>query len=178
MAGSGDPHRTRRWLPDAPLSRVAAVSVDQASAFGILRRPLVESDRIPEERWGAYAQGMRGRLGLNPALARRANSDVGDVCVIPGNGFICLDVGGMCCNTIENAMAQGIVTWTSTQSGDQNIIHGLVPDGVEEVRLVASDGITKIVSVCDNVYGALLAGFTSVRFTGPAGPVVVGPFGA
>ena len=27
--------------------------------------------------------------------------------VIPGNGFICLDVGSMACNAIEKAAAQG-----------------------------------------------------------------------
>jgi hypothetical protein len=63
--------------------------------------------------------------------------------VIPGNGFICLDVGGMCCNTSDVARAQGMVTWTSALSDDSTIVHGLVPDGVEEVVLTATDGTTK-----------------------------------
>ena len=72
-----------------------------------------------------------------------------------------------------------MVTWTSTRSGDRNIVHGLVSDGVEDVMLTARYGTTKTVPVCENVYGALLTGgFTSVRFTGPSGSVAVGPFEA
>lgn len=118
---------------------------DQSAWFGILRRPQVDSDRIPEERRDQYVNGMIGRLGLNPALARGARTDAGDVWVVPGNGFICLDVGGMCCNTSEVARSQGLVTWTSAGSGDRTIVHGLVPDGTEEVVLTATDGTTKTV---------------------------------
>ncbi len=54
--------------------------------------PKVESDRLPESRWKAFNGGMIGRLGLNPALARRVVTPVGDAWVVPGNGYIGLEV--------------------------------------------------------------------------------------
>ena len=166
-------------LPSQPLPRVESVPQDQASAFAILRRPQVEGDSLPEERWPSLEGGMVGRLGLNPSLARRASTDAGDAWVIPGNGFVCLDCGGACCNTAEAAAAGQIVTWTSTRSGDRCIVHGLVPDGVSEVTLVTTTGATGEVSVRDNVYGAVLDGpfLATVRFIAPAGPVELGPWG-
>jgi hypothetical protein len=156
---------------------VTEIRGDQSSLFGILRRPQVDSDRIPEERRDEYTSGMIGRLGLNAALARCARTAAGDVWVVPGNGFICLDVGGMCCNTSEVARVQGMVTWTSARSDDSTIVHGLVPDGVEEVVLTATDGTTKTVPVRDNVYGTEMEGvFTSLRFAGPKGTVELGPW--
>ncbi len=176
MAEGNDPRARKHWLPDAALPKVTEIHADQSSVFGILRRPQVDCDRIPEERREEDTNGMVGRLGLNAALARRARTDAGDVWVIPGNGFICLDVGGMCCNTSEVARAQGMVTWTSARSDDSTIVHGVVPDGVEEVVLTATDGTTKTVAVKDNVYGTEMEGvFTSLRFAGPNGTVELGP---
>ncbi len=121
---------------------------------------------------------MPGRLGVNPALARHAKTDAGDAWVIPGNGSICLDVGGVCCNRTQAARAQGIVTWTSARDDNGSIVHGLVPDGVEEVVLTATDGTTKTVSVKDNVYGTVMEGvFTFLQFAGPNGTVELGPWG-
>jgi hypothetical protein len=160
------------------LPKVTEVAADQSSAFGILRRPQVDSDRIPQEGWEEYANGMTGRLGLNPELARRTRTDAGDVWVIPGNGFICLDVLGMCCVTTDAARAQGTVTWTSARSDDSTIVHGLVPDGVQEVVLTATNGTVKTVPVNDNVYGTVIEGiFTSLRFASPSGTVELGPWG-
>lgn len=122
---------------------------------------------------------MLGLLGLNPGLARRARTEVGDVWVIPGNGFICLslDGGGGSANATDAEAATGVVTWGSYRSLDQCIVHGLVPDGVHEVTLMAINGDIQAVPVHENVYGAVLDGFlTSVRFTGPSGNVVLGPW--
>jgi hypothetical protein len=177
MAEGNDPRVRKRWLPNEALPKVTEVRGDQSSLFGILRRPQVDSDRIPEERRDECTSGMIGRLGLNAALARCVRTDAGDVWVVPGNGFICLDVGGMCCKTSEVARAQGMVTWTSARSHDSTIVHGLVPDGVEEVVLTATDGTTKTVPVKDNVYGTEMEGvFTSLRFAGPNGTVELGPW--
>jgi hypothetical protein len=174
MAEGNDP---RSWLPIEALPAVTEIHRDQSSLFGILRRLQVDGDRIPEERRDVYTNGMIGRLGLNAALARRARTDAGDVWVAPGDGFVCLDVGGMCCNTTEVAGAQGLVTWTSARSGASTIVHGLVPDGVEEVVLAATDGTTKTVAVKDNVYGTEMEGvFTSLHFVGPEGTVELGPW--
>ncbi|MGH3167768.1 MAG: hypothetical protein ACRDN0_18010 [Trebonia sp.] len=153
------------------------IHADQSAVFGILRRPQVASDQIPERRTAAFTGGLIGRRGLNPALARRASTDAGDVWVIPGNGFIGLDVGGRTCTSTEVARAQGIVTWTFGSDHDSSSVHGLVPDGVEDVVLTTTDGATKIVAVKDNVYGTELQGvFTSLRFVGPEGTVELGPW--
>ncbi len=139
------------------------------------RHVVGEDDDLPMFRFLGEPLGkIRAAL-----MARRVKTSAGNVWVIPGNGFICLDVGGISCNATEQAASRGMVMWTSARSGDQSIVHGLVPDAVEEVTLIAEDGTANTVPVCDNVYGALLAGgFKSVRFTGSSGTVVVGPFSA
>ena len=153
------------------------IPADQASLFGILRRPQVDSDQVHEVRRDQYTTGMIGRLGLNTALTRCVRTTAGAVWVVPGNGFICLDAGGMCCNTTEVARAQGLVTWASAQSNDDTIVHGLVPDGVEEVGLTATNGTTQTVLVRDNVYGAEMHGVvTSLRLVGTKGAVELGPW--
>jgi hypothetical protein len=68
------------------------------------------------------------------------------VWIIPANGNIALDVGGMSVAHVEGAIARGIVTWTSTPSREQDIVHGLVPDGVQEVSLTASNGATTTIA--------------------------------
>ncbi len=77
----------------------------------------------------------------------------------------------------DYVVTQGLVTWTSTRSGDQSIVHGLVPDGVDEVVLTATNGTMKTVPVKDNVYGTVMEGFfTSLHFAGPNGIVELGPW--
>jgi hypothetical protein len=165
--------------------RITAIPEDEASAFGILRRAQVTSDLLPEDRWGRFEMGFVARLGLNPALMRRARTEVGNVWVVPGDGWICLalaasrsvtslDGGGIECNTIKSAARGRTLTWTSSSSGDQTIVQGLVPDGVREVILTARDGASKTVPVADNVYGSVLdGGLASVRLGGPRGPIVL-----
>jgi hypothetical protein len=112
-----------------------------------------------------YEGGLIGRRRLNPALARRAVTQLGDVWVVPGNGYIALDVGGMGCNRTEVAASRGMVTWTSARGGLQDLVHGLVPDGVEEVTLLAVTNAATTVIVNENVYAAVLNGrFRAVRF--------------
>jgi hypothetical protein len=157
--------------------KVEAISAEQAANFAILRRGQVEGDQLPQGRRNAFADGgMARRRGLNPALSRRAATQIGDVWVVPGNGYLALVVGGgAVCTDTEFVVSQGTVTWTS-QNG-KGIVHGLVPDGVNEVTLVDSDHASVPALVRDNVYGARLAGyFRSLRFTGSAGKVELGPW--
>lgn len=157
--------------------KVAVVSAEQAESFAILRRRQVPSDRLSESRWKAFDGGMIGRFGVNPALARRAVTQAGDVWVVPGNGYIGLYLGGMGCDRTEVAARRGMVTWTSLRSGVQDLVHGLVPDGVEEVTLLAASNASTTVVVNDNVYGKVLDGhLRSGRFFGPTGTVELGPW--
>lgn len=154
---------------------ITAVRREQAAAFALLRRAQVPSDLLPEYRWEHYRNGPVGQLGLNPALARRADTSVGNVWVIPGDGWICLslpasphpsslDGGGVMCNTNRHAIDGRMVTWSSSRSGAGMIVQGLVPDWIAEITLVAADGSTTTVCTSDNAYGAVLTGvLASVR---------------
>jgi hypothetical protein len=115
-----------------------------------------------------------------------ASTQVGNVWVVPGDGWICLDLaasaspasldgGGMECNTEAAAEAGRMVTWTSA-SANTLVVQGMVPDGVSEVTLTAADGTSLTVPVSDNLYGANLTGgeLQSVRMGGPAGELVYG----
>lgn len=151
---------------------ITAVPEEQAAAFALLRRSQVPSDLLPEERWERYQTGLLRRRGLSPALARRASTPLGNVWLIPGDGWICfsladssdpssLDGGGLVCNRTENAVAAPMVTWTSSESAQGTIVQGVVPDGIAEVALTAGDGSTAPVVVVDNVFGAVLNGALS-----------------
>jgi hypothetical protein len=157
---------------------ITAVPQELAAAFALLRRSQVPNDLFPEDRRERYQEGRVGQLGLNPALARRAETPLGNVWVIPGDGWICLslaaspgpsslDGGGLTCNRIKQALAGRIITWTSSRSEGATIVQGLVPDGIPEVTLTAADGSAQTVSVSDNTYGAVLSGaLASVRLGG------------
>jgi hypothetical protein len=160
--------------------KVAVVSAEHAESFAILRRPQIESDRLPKSHGEMFEGGLIGRCGLNPELARRAVTRLGDVWVVPGSGYIALGVGGgdMVCSRIKIAARQGMVTWTSDSGALQDLVHGLVPDGVREVSLLAANDASTTVAVNDNVYGTMLDGhLRSVRFFGPTGTVDLGPWG-
>jgi hypothetical protein len=160
------------------IPKVDAISAEQAASFAVLRRGQVEDDRLPHDRGIQLDSGVMGqRRGLNSALARRAVTQIGDVWVVLGSGYLALVIvaGGAVCTEIEFVVEKGTVTWTS-HDGD-GIVHGLVPDGVTEVTLIDSDDASVSVLVTDNVYGARLAGcLSSLRFTGPAGNVELGPW--
>lgn len=157
--------------------KVEAISVEQAATFAILRREQEAGDQLPQDRRDDVdGGGMTRRCGLNSALVRRAATQIGDVWVVPGNGFVALFVGGgAVCTATEVAARQGMVTWTSRDG--RGIVHGLVPDGVSEVTLFDSEGAPTLVLAKENVYGARLARYLrSLCFTGPAGKVELGPW--
>jgi hypothetical protein len=154
---------------------IEAISADQAAAFFILRRARRETDEL-SERSHSFDGGRMGQLGLNPSLARRGSTEIGDVWVVPGNGWLALMAGGTTATPTDVIKRQGTMTWTSSQGGN-GLVHGLVPDGVAEVVLRDSLGASATVQVNDNVYGTMLNGyFRSLSFTGPAGPVELGPY--
>jgi hypothetical protein len=144
---------------------ITAVPEEQAAAFALVRRSQIPTDLLPEDRWGRYQEGRVGQLGLNPALARRAETPLGNVWVIPGDGWICLslaaspgpsslDGGGLTCNRTVRAIAGRMITWGSC--GSAVIVQGLVPNDVPEVTLTTATGSVQTVSVSDNTYGVIL----------------------
>jgi hypothetical protein len=158
--------------------KVAVISVMQAQSFLTLRRAQTESDRLPVSHAKTFEGGRIGRCGLNGGLARRAVTTLGEVWVVPGSGYVALVAGGVVCNRTEVAARKGMVTWTSDSTALQDLVHGLVPDGVGEVCLNATNDAWTTVAVNDNVYGTVLEGhLRSVRFVGPGGTVDLGPWG-
>lgn len=170
MNEHGRPDRT-------PLPKITDISADQARSFAILRRPQVEGDCLPASQWPTFDQGGLGRRGLNPALARRATTALGDLWIVPGNGHIALYDGSATCNSTELAASRGMVMWGSGRSHGHSVVQGLVPDGVSRVTLITANRAASSVPVNDNVYAAALdAPFSSLHFSGPAGTVELGPF--
>ncbi len=156
--------------------KVAVVSPEQAESFAILRRPQVESDRLPESRWKAFNRGMIRRLGLNFALARRVVTPVGEAWVVPGNGYIGLEVGGMGCSRTEVVARRGMVTWRLCARGFRTSFTVPFPMASKRSRSSPPTARRRRSSVNENVYGAMLDGhFTSGRFSGPTGTVEFGP---
>jgi hypothetical protein len=155
---------------------VTEISAEQATSFALLRRAQVASDRLPEGRSHAFEGGFMGLRGLNPALARRASTALGDLWVVPGNGHIALYDGGATCNPTEAVGRHGMVMWGSSRPHEQIFVQGLVPDGVSCVTLTAADGVSTAATVTENVYAAILAaGLRLGRFDGPTGPIEFGP---
>jgi hypothetical protein len=157
---------------------VLSIPEEHAAAFGILRREQSSTDLLPEDRLDRYEHGRIGSFGLNPRLARRAETPLGNVWVIPGDGWLCLslaasldrsslDGGGMACARTQSAIARGLITWTGSPSGRGQMVHGLVPDTTAEVDLIAADGSMTSPRISDNVYGVdLRSALARVRVDG------------
>jgi hypothetical protein len=170
--------------------KIEEVSTEQAWSFAILRRPWCDGDLLPGSG-EMFARGGLGRLGLNPMLARRATTQVGDVWVVPGNGHVAIVAGGATCAPTEIVAREGLMMWGSSAEMRPNVVaRGLVPDGVAEVTLFGAGEplrflqpgarprfVPVTLSVTKNVYGVVLPGeFLSGRFSGPAGTIEFGPW--
>jgi hypothetical protein len=178
--------------PDRP-PRVMAISADQAKDFAILRRPQTPLDLLPADRIDQFEHsGMTRRRGLNPGLAMRALTQIGEAWIVPGNGHVALVAnGGAACTQTDLIARQGLLLWGSTKAIRPNVVaHGLAPDGVADVTIYAAgeplrflrpgDEPTLVpltIAVTENVYGAMLPGaFLFGRYEGPLGTVEFGPW--
>jgi hypothetical protein len=168
--------------PTTPRLMISQVDAAEASAFGVMRRPLASSDVVPIDQLISFSASS----GANPSLARRVLPGApqgqvsGAAWLVPGDGKVCLisisrssrALGGAGC-LIDEAAITGklIVESTSTEAGGGALVAGLVPDGVPTVTLT-SGGRTWSVPVKENVYMAEVSGWVSnASFVGPAGPV-------
>jgi len=154
---------------------VSAIPEQLIAHFAILRRAQVKGDALHLVGQPPFVSGRIRRTGLNPTLARRVVTELGEMWVIPGDGFVALYDGSMVATEIDFVVRNGTVMWTSTTDG-ANLVCGLVPDGASEIALTATNGATVTVPVLDNVYRATLDGpFEMARFRGAAGDVAIGP---
>jgi hypothetical protein len=97
---------------------------------------------------------------------------IGEAWVVLGNGDVGLDVGGMVCSRTEVVARLGMVTWTSRCSRVQDLVHGLVPDGIEEITPLAANGASTTVLVNENVYGAAAVDGNRVGVRREQAPIV------
>jgi len=142
------------------LPEIHSVPAAEAASFAILRRPLRPSDAFVAIHPGP------GPLGANPSLARTLHEAAGGmsagiVSVVPANGALCLRVpytsGGAqwFCQPLavarEGKLVMALRPPGRLRAGDQLLI-GLVPDGVRAVTVRTAAGSSAIVPVRSNVY--------------------------
>jgi hypothetical protein len=142
------------------VTEVRAVPPAEAASFAILHRPLRSSDAFAAVHPGS------GPVGANPALARtvsepKSGLSAGVVSVVPANGWVCLRVpfakGGAqwWCQTLALARSGKLVMALRPpgplRAGEQLLV-GLVPDGVRAVTVAAAGGVRHSVPVRSNVY--------------------------
>ena len=147
------------------LPEVQAVPASQAASFAILRRPLRRSDAFAAIHPGA------GPLGANPALARTLHEpsgglSAGIVSVIPANGGLCLRVpfaGGGAqwfCQPLaaarEGRLLMALRPAGRLRGGEQLLV-GLVPDGVRAVTVTTTAGSARTVPARSGVYDIQLS---------------------
>jgi hypothetical protein len=161
LLSSGAP-QTSGGTGEAPLTEVHAVPTAEAASFAVLRRPL-----RPTDAFVALHRGS-GPLGANPALARtlsepKGELSAGTVSIVPANGSVCLRVpfteGGAqwWCQPLRVARMGKLVTAlrpAGSLRASEQLLVGLVPDGVKHVTVSTADGTRRSLPVRSNVYDA------------------------
>jgi hypothetical protein len=153
-----------------PPATIAAVPAAEAAPFAVLRRARTVSDAFRELQPGL------GPMAANPALARTVREPVGGlsagfVSIVPARGGVCLRIPRV------PYPAAGAVWWCQSTAlartgllrvglrapgpraaapavlGNQLLI-GLVPDGVRSVTVTTATGVHRRVAVRSNLYDA------------------------
>lgn len=177
VACGGDGPRGER-----PASQPAVLDVREASrSFGPFRRPSTPRDRFtpPPPR--------NDRLTLSYEQARLVYAGAGArAWVVPGRGLRASRVEGVLClyrqRTIgeqpgvdgacsppRDALRRGVVFVTNGETPRSILIVGLVPDGVEDVRIAVDGEQPRRVEVEGNYFETEASGPGRASFTGPAG---------
>jgi hypothetical protein len=175
-AGSGaPPHRA-----PLPVPEIRAVPAREAALFHILSASRRADDAFVPLRSGS------GPLGANPTLARtvrepRGTLSSGLVSVVPARDAVCLRVpvahvlAQWWCQPIA-AAARGELLGAIRPSGrlrpSEQLIVGLVPDGVRSVLITDVNGARHTVTVRRNVYDAQIYAPQTVRIELPGHRVV------
>ena len=164
-----------RGPAEVTIPEVRAVPAAEAASFGILRRPLRSTDAFAAVHPGS------GPLGANPALARtlsepKGGLSAGAVSVVPANGSVCLRVpfakGGVqwWCQKLALARMGNLVTALRPSGplrASEQLVVGLVPDGVQAVTVTAAGGGRRSLPVRSNVYDAQVYAPQSISFDLP-----------
>jgi hypothetical protein len=162
------------------IREIGAVPASEAARFAILRSPHSSADAFVPLRAGS------GPFGANPALARavrepRVGLSSGLVSVVPARGAVCLRVpvgvvlAQWWCQPTA-AAARGLLLGAVRPGGplraSNQLIVGLVPDGVRSVVITAARGVRRRVGVIDNVYDTQIFAPESVSLELPGGRAV------
>lgn len=162
------------------VAEVQSVPAREAALFGVLRSPRTSADEFVPLREGA------GPLGANPALARtvhepRRGLSAGVVSVVPARGAICMRVpygrvlAQWWCQRTGLA-ARGLLLSAVRPGGrlraSEQLVIGLVPDGVRTVVVTAAHGVRRVVAVRENVYETQIFDPHRVVIRLPAGGTV------
>ena len=145
----------------------------EAAVFAVLARPRRAADAFAAVRPGS------GPFGANPALARsvsepRGQLSSGLVSVVPAHGAVCLrvpigrDIAQWWCQPLAAATRGGLLAAIRPagplRASDQLIV-GLVPDGVRNVLITSADGAAHLIAVRHNVYDAQIYAPQKVSIT-------------
>jgi hypothetical protein len=145
-------------------AEVRSVPAREAALFGVLATPRNPADSFVPVRAGT------GPFGANPQLARSVRErsgglSTGLVSVVPANGAVCLrvpvadDISQWWCQRLASA-ARGELLGAIRPAGrlraSNQLIVGLVPDGVHSVLIASAGGARHLVPVRRNVYDAQL----------------------
>jgi hypothetical protein len=145
----------------APLDNTPASAVQYAQArrFAELRRAREGDDAMPPtwERSVEDDTDADERWGANPDLSRLVAPGVW---LIPGNGYVCVSMLNsrdgslsLSCATAPE-VEQGLLQPSDVDATGTGVVTGVMPDGVEQVTLVDSDGSARDFAVDRNVYRA------------------------
>jgi hypothetical protein len=138
--------------------------------FGVLRRAHRPVDRLPQDR-RAYWRQFKSKYGLAIGGARRTlDSHRGTVWLIPGAGWLCMDVldkpidvviGG--CQPLDKAR-RGLISLTQKFKNRGLLITGAVPDGTRHLRVVNSHHRPTPVPISRNTYRVRFSGDQAKRW--------------
>lgn len=149
VTAQGDPLPQSISGPSSEQPPVTVVDPQLADNFALFRR----QQRADEPLVGT------GPFGANLALARRADTGVGSVWVVPGRGVVCLraadSVGsGWACATTAEATS-GVLMLTMREAlGDSGRLFGVLPDGASHAELDVDAHAVALDVGPDAVFGA------------------------
>jgi hypothetical protein len=152
-------------IPATSSGHSAAATTARADAvrqtlryFGALRRAHRPVDRLPQDR-RAYWRQFRSKYGLAIGGARRTlDSHRGTVWLIPGAGWLCMDVldkpldvviGG--CQPLDKAR-RGLISLTQKFKSGKLIFTGALPNASSHLRIVNSRHRPVHIGIARNTY--------------------------
>lgn len=156
VTGSAD---DREKPPPVAAVPAAAATGDPSRYFSVLRRDRGASDLMPAAARAQLAGPLESQgTDLDTARAVRTSPAAPAAWVVGGPGDICLATPtpegfGINCATTAQAVDGGLSGQLvkSDRPGSEQIVVGLLPDGVDEVRVVPAEGRARTERVRENV---------------------------